>query len=310
MKIIDGINQWTSARNEIYSPRKGQYQITVTCQRDPLFQNPYNFRFCKTYDGVNWISIYPFNNGLELADNETLTYTYPLTDSAIIGIMVFFRTAEIENQSGTPTNKKVTLKLDSPPKTPANLYASVNSSTTTLTWPAISPQDAGFVGYNIWRVPSGWDPGIKLNDNPITTTSYQIPLPTNPSRTTTDDVYVSSVDNTGNNSGKSPFVSVKFFGMPLELVNGEFPTIPTLYNNYPNPFNPETNITFFLPKTEKTNLSVFDPTGRKIAELVNGDLSDGFHSFTFNGNGISSGTYFYILKVNGKSLVKSFSLVK
>jgi len=59
METIDGVSQWTSGQNKIFSPRKGQYIFTVTCQTDPIFLNPYNFRVCKSYDyGVTWTTIY------------------------------------------------------------------------------------------------------------------------------------------------------------------------------------------------------------------------------------------------------------
>jgi len=255
---------------------------------------------------------YTFNNGQPLANNVTLSYSYQIVnDDPISGIMVFFRTAELDPGQGSPTSNKNTLKIDGPPvKIDVAPTKTITSDYSVLSWPAITPQDAGFVGYNIWRVPYGWDPGIKLNTTPVTGTSYQIPKPSNQSQMTTDDVYVTSVDNSGNNSGKSPFVEVDFRGLPLESTDGNLPSMVTLYNNYPNPFNPETNINFYLPRKGNAKLSVFDLTGKEVVGIVNKELTEGFHSYSFNGSGLSSGVYFYILKSDGQSLVKSFSLIK
>ncbi|MBI2416722.1 MAG: T9SS type A sorting domain-containing protein [Ignavibacteriales bacterium] len=55
-----------------------------------------------------------------------------------------------------------------------------------------------------------------------------------------------------------------------------------LYNNYPNPFNPSTEIAYSLNSSGNVNLSIFDLKGRKIETLVNGYQPAGKHSVTFN----------------------------
>lgn len=66
-----------------------------------------------------------------------------------------------------------------------------------------------------------------------------------------------------------------------------------LYINYPNPFNPTTEIKFDIPKTAFVSLKVFDINGRIIKELVNQNLIAGSYRATFNAAGLSSGIYFY-----------------
>lgn len=83
-----------------------------------------------------------------------------------------------------------------------------------------------------------------------------------------------------------------------------------LKQNYPNPFNPQTNISFALPKTGNVKLTVFDITGKVVAELVNGIRSEGSHTVNFNADGLSSGTYFYKLETQGFSDVKKMILIK
>ena len=71
------------------------------------------------------------------------------------------------------------------------------------------------------------------------------------------------------------------------LVNGF-----ALAQNYPNPFNPSTIIRFDLAVVGRVSLSVFDIVGRKVADLVNGDLPSGIHEVTFSAEkygSISSG---------------------
>jgi tetratricopeptide (TPR) repeat protein len=90
----------------------------------------------------------------------------------------------------------------------------------------------------------------------------------------------------------------------------------TLSQNFPNPFNPETKISFSIPEESKVVLSVFNIKGQKVQSLVNSDLDKGQHSVIWRGDdesgkSVSSGVYFYKLKVNGKTeSVKKCLLLK
>jgi hypothetical protein len=68
-----------------------------------------------------------------------------------------------------------------------------------------------------------------------------------------------------------------------------------LFANYPNPFNPTTEIAFDLPRSERVQLRVFDVTGRCVSTLADGEFAAGHHNVTFDGRGVSSGVYFYQL---------------
>lgn len=68
-----------------------------------------------------------------------------------------------------------------------------------------------------------------------------------------------------------------------------------LYQNYPNPFNPATKIKFDLNKDGIVRLEIFDISGKSISVPVNGQERSGKHEIEFNGNGLSSGIYFYRL---------------
>lgn len=83
-----------------------------------------------------------------------------------------------------------------------------------------------------------------------------------------------------------------------------------LNQNYPNPFNPVTQIRFSIPSAGFVNLSVFDLSGRKVAELVNGTNPSGEYSVDFNAAGLSSGVYFYRLTTGSFTEVKKMTLMK
>ena len=71
-----------------------------------------------------------------------------------------------------------------------------------------------------------------------------------------------------------------------------------LYQNYPNPFNPSTTIKWQMPKAGFVTLKIFDMLGREVTTLVNGELSFGKHETIFDASRLSSGVYFYQLRVS------------
>lgn len=76
----------------------------------------------------------------------------------------------------------------------------------------------------------------------------------------------------------------------------EIPVGDFLYQNYPNPFNPSTQIVYTLKQESNVILSIYNMIGEKVAELVNTFQRPGKYSVNFNGNGLTSGFYFYQLK--------------
>jgi hypothetical protein len=84
-----------------------------------------------------------------------------------------------------------------------------------------------------------------------------------------------------------------------------------LYQNYPNPFNPVSIIKYYLPVAAKVELSVYDLIGRKVNTLVNTSKPPGTYHVKFDGSQLSSGIYFYRLKINNKDvLAKKMILLK
>lgn len=93
---------------------------------------------------------------------------------------------------------------------------------------------------------------------------------------------------------------------PVELPNKYY-----LEQNYPNPFNPSTKIVFSLARPEVTTLEVFDITGRSVALLISGQITEGVHTIDFNANpGFSSGVYFYRLSTPSFTQAKKMLFVK
>ena len=84
----------------------------------------------------------------------------------------------------------------------------------------------------------------------------------------------------------------------------------SLEQNYPNPFNPSTKIAFTLDRSGFTSLIVYDAFGRKVSTLAGKQFNAGLHTLDFDSSILASGSYFYTLTVEGKSLTKMMSIIK
>jgi len=88
-----------------------------------------------------------------------------------------------------------------------------------------------------------------------------------------------------------------------------------LHPSYPNPFNPNTKISFSLSLLSFVDIQVIDINGRKIKNLLNKTLDSGNHNISWDGTNdsgvnMSSGIYFIILNVNGNILSQKLSLIR
>ena len=77
------------------------------------------------------------------------------------------------------------------------------------------------------------------------------------------------------------------------------PTAYALEPNYPNPFNPSTEIRFALPEAATIRLIVYDALGREVARLVDGPVGAGYQHATFDAAKLPSGVYLYRLEAKG-----------
>ena len=90
----------------------------------------------------------------------------------------------------------------------------------------------------------------------------------------------------------------------------------SLYQNFPNPFNPTTTISFSVPECEtNTQLVVFNVKGQKVKSLINGVLPSDKYSVVWDGkdetgNNVSSGIYFYKLTNADYVSTKKMMLMK
>ena len=83
-----------------------------------------------------------------------------------------------------------------------------------------------------------------------------------------------------------------------------------LFQNFPNPFNPSTQIEFSLSQRSKVTLNVYNIIGQLVASLINESLEAGSHIVTFNGKNLPSGVYIYKLLSNNFVKTKKMMLLK
>ena len=90
----------------------------------------------------------------------------------------------------------------------------------------------------------------------------------------------------------------------------EIPTDYKLSHNYPNPFNPSTNIRYSIPQSSNIVIKVFDILGNEIETLVNEDKPVGTYEITWYAEKLSSGIYFYRLQAGSFVETKKMVLLR
>jgi len=92
--------------------------------------------------------------------------------------------------------------------------------------------------------------------------------------------------------------------------NSEMPSKFKLEQNFPNPFNPSTTISFSLPKESNVSLKIFNVIGKEVDVLVNGYLPAGNYSLQWNAGNQTSGIYFYKLTTDNFTETRKMTLLK
>lgn len=93
------------------------------------------------------------------------------------------------------------------------------------------------------------------------------------------------------------------------------PQALALLPNYPNPFNPETEIRFELPQASRVSVKIFNVLGEEIRTLAQGEYGAGYHQVHWEGKdnanqAVASGVYLYRLQTENFSQVRKMNLVR
>ena len=97
----------------------------------------------------------------------------------------------------------------------------------------------------------------------------------------------------------------------VKLIPNDF----SLQQNFPNPFNPSTEIRFDLPEEGHIELVVYNMAGQKVRTIESGNMKPGYHSMIWNGTNdkgtrVSTGMYFYSIQANNFQAVKKMLFLK
>jgi hypothetical protein len=88
------------------------------------------------------------------------------------------------------------------------------------------------------------------------------------------------------------------------------PSAFRLEQNFPNPFNPSTIISFDLPVRAFVSVKVYDAIGQEVATLANGNMEAGSHSTVWNAASMPSGIYFCRLQASGLTQTRKLVLLR
>ena len=96
-----------------------------------------------------------------------------------------------------------------------------------------------------------------------------------------------------------------------ELLNINIPSTISLYQNYPNPLNPKTTISFELDESRFITITIYNLLGQEVIKLADNKFyEEGFHSVVFAGDELASGTYIYQLNTMGHIINKQMIILK
>jgi hypothetical protein len=111
-------------------------------------------------------------------------------------------------------------------------------------------------------------------------------------------------------SASANIITFKRTNVGIYQISSIIPERFELGNNYPNPFNPSTLISFDVAKLQNVKLAVYDMLGKEVEVLVSEVLQPGKYQATFGGANYSSGVYYYRLQTEGYVETKKMLLIK
>ncbi len=173
---------------------------------------------------------------------------------------------------------------------------------TRLEWE--TKEERKILGFNLYGSPTRAKGYTKINENlVIGQTPYVYPL-----RDNSNCYYKLAVVDINEKEMVCGFLAK----------DSDDPPASHIYNlsqNFPNPFNPQTDIEFDLPESTSVSLKVFDTVGKRVITLLDGEAGSGHHSLTWDGRDeegkeVASGVYYYRLQAGGYSATRAMLLLK
>ena len=238
-----------------------------------------------------------YRDGVEIAEiNDPTILTY--IDLALAaGTYEYYVTAIHDSGESLPSDQDdVIITLPAP----QNPQAVTQGADILITWD--EPATRALVYYKIYR-------NLIMIADDIVDTYYLDPeVPNGTYSYNIRAVYSGGYQSTLSPDAVIEHVQTNADGMLI-------PKVTYLKGNHPNPFNPETRISFALSSASKTLIQIYNVKGEKVRTLLNEQLDAGHHSVIWNGtddNGrnVASGIYFYKFKTDNFNKTKKMLLLK
>ncbi len=202
---------------------------------------------------------------------------------------------------------------DANPLAPQNFNVSTQGNYAQLSWTANTEPDMRYSGYyKVYRastaggVPSTWTyvASVDAFNGTIPVTSWIDPDPWVGSGSLKLYYRLTAVDNNSHESNQSNYDWVSWDGSfqkqgQLDNTITEF----KLNENFPNPFNPSTRISYQLPTKCYVTLKVYNVLGGLVSELVNEVKEEGKYYVNFNAADLPSGIYIYTMQATSNSSI-------
>ena len=197
--------------------------------------------------------------------------------------------------------------IDAPISSPRNVVKSVSGNDVLLSWQDNPESD--LAGYKVYYgSPTGYSFDNVIDVGNVT--SY-ILSGVSVSDTIAVTAYDIDADGTYDQiEGHESWFAIATTTTGIKNDDVILPTTFALKQNFPNPFNPVTTISYQLPKSTFVNLSIYNVVGQLVETLVNEHKNSGYHSVTWNASGIGSGLYFYRIESREYTETKKCLMLK
>jgi hypothetical protein len=196
------------------------------------------------------------------------------------------------------------------PVTILSFTVEANSSNVRLSWNAA---ETGLAGYNVCRNTSDvLDTATMITTQMIPASNSDVPVSYNyvDHNVVEGNTYYYWLEALDTNANPFIFGSVSVVYNPA--ANEENTLIPIIEDavNFPNPFNPDTTISFTLNQAAKAEIKVYNTKGQFIRTLSNGHFPAGSNEIVFKADDLSSGVYFYSIQTESNLIWRTMVLVK
>jgi len=298
----DRNDAWNIGYNEVFSPYSNPNTNSYNNAETRIF-----IYYKSLSNDIASIDVYKVDEPLSL---DSIMHLTPPSKPMGLVVDYHLETENIMRPKLTWNHNKEPDMLDTTNKKKYKIWRATSTGMsvvpTNYTLHNIVEIDSGtapsYIDTTIYAVGSGW-PGIgNTAEYPVRYKIQAVDKYQDTSVRSDFDMGIGLIPNVGCplcTEGPDSFIS-----------DTEIPREFKLYSNYPNPFNPSTNIKFDLPKDVQVSIKIYDIVGREVKTIVNEYKTAGRYSVTFSGFDFASGVYYYSIKAGEFEQVRKMILLK